>query len=210
MKALLERTQFEGIKHHERDPVRVYVDDSIQATRIQQTVGMAQRALATLGPGRHSVLELGCGTADISGQLSVDHEIIGIDCNPLSIAMANRRWLRGSDHDPYYAAREIPSPEAQDIIDAGGDLVILCELLEHMTDPIDLVERCLPNFKLCVISHPLDGDLRGDLSGGDHCWSLSREDFFNWFNVGGHSVEESREFSTGEYKIGLGWGKRTL
>jgi SAM-dependent methyltransferase len=202
--ALKQRTAEEGVIHHAADPVRVYTEDSLQCERIRRSVEMAQTAIGSLRtelcPSFCYVEEIGCGTGDISGQLAWACGVFGYDCNDKSIEVAKRRFPLGK-----WAYCDINSlcPPREKL----KDLLILCEVLEHIPDPESLVKLWLPHFRTVVISHPIDGDLKGDLSGGDHCWSYTIDDFYNWFKIGGHEVQSSLMFPLGGYNIALGWGR---
>src|SRR5205807_79387 len=61
------------------------------------------------------------------------------------------------------------------------DVLILCEVLEHVENPGDLVDQWLPRAKNVIISHQLDEPVGSHLSGDVHVWSCSEKDFDNWF-----------------------------
>jgi len=183
---LKQRTQDEGIEHHQGIPVRVYEGDQWQAHRIQK----AREIIASLQPG--SVVELGCGTADISGPFGGT----GFDVCEAAIAEARRRF---PEMDARIGIPEAPLP---------GDVLVLCEFLEHVAAPERLVAGWLPHFRYCLISHPLDEDKDSQLSGGEHQWSFSEGDFDNWFALGGHQLRHKETFAMGQYTCILGYGER--
>jgi SAM-dependent methyltransferase len=197
--ALKNRSAEQGIAHHSAVPARIYTEHPIMADRIVRTVRVAQEALASVGRDRRVVYELGCGTGDISGQLAWACNVVGYDCHPGAILKANERWGK---YKPAYLEQSIESVEP-----SSGDLLILCEILEHIYDPVALVKKWLPHFKTVVISHPIDGDLKGDISGGDHAWSYSVDDFCRWFELGGHEIQTPELFEIGQYKVALAWGR---
>lgn len=199
MIALKHRNAKEGVAHHALDPVRIYTEHPLMADRIKRSVKCAQDALASLGRSERTVLELGCGTGDISGQLAWACSVGGFDCHPLAIQKANERWGK---YLALYCQAEIEDVEPTQV-----DLLILCEILEHMHDPVSLVKKWLPHAKTVLISHPIDGDLGGDISGGDHQWSLDVEDFCRWFRIGGHEIQAPEIFEIGQYRIALAWGR---
>jgi len=203
MKPLKTRTAEEGVTHHKNDPVRVYTDDFFHAPRIKQSVSEVGKALESLGTGPHIILELACGTGDICGQFAADHAVTGIDCNPETVSKARERWPGAVFMEKDVTALN-PTFRGFDV----GDVLILCETLEHLSDPKPFVEAWLPLFRTSVISHPIDGDLMGDLSGGDHCWSYSLDDFLGWFKLGGHVLQHHTVLAVGGYNIAIGWGKR--
>lgn len=143
------------------------------------------------------ITELGCGTCDISGSFSFRNDVYAYDCNPEALEIALDRF-------PLLKATG-PIPEAEPC-----DILILCEFLEHIPDPLTLIKAWLPLAGEVVISHPLNGDLVRDLSGGEHQWSYNEEDFKRWFAIGGHEVIHQEIFQMGGYEIIIGRGKRTV
>ena len=173
--------------------MRLYSEDGVQQRRI-----IRARGLVTLCVDQSKglrIVELGCGTLDISGPFAKEHSVIGIDCNTKALEKARERWPNAS------VEMALPDP-------IPCDILVLCEFLEHLPDPGALVKAWLPLAKQCVISHPLDGDLNGDLSGGEHQWSLNGADFRNWFALGGHSILNENVFRMGGYQIIMGREKR--
>jgi Methyltransferase domain len=197
MRQMKARTVLEGIEHHAALGVRVYADCSIQKWRIEKARHYVKMAMLELGPGVKTIVELGCGVMDISGPFSrAAHEVIGVDCNPAAIIEAKKLY-----------PEVVGSLSAiEDVEPFECDVVVLCEVLEHLYDPESLVRKWLPNAKACVISHPLDEPLDSGLSAGDHCWSYSEGDLRNWFAVGGHNQREGEKFQMGSYTIRIARG----
>lgn len=194
MQRLKQRSAEEGVAHHSHLGVRVYADDNVQSIRIRHARNFTKRAISTLGDSPLRIVELGCGTADISGIYSDAHSVSGFDCNEAAILHARERFPAGSF-------------ETADIIQLTPfpcDILILCELLEHISDPETFLSRWLPLAKSAVISHPIDGDILGDLSGGDHCWSYSDSDFARWPSLGNHAYTDSIDFQMSGYRIKIG------
>lgn len=196
MRQMKARTVLEGIEHHAALGVRVYADCSVQKIRIEKSRHYLKMALLELGPGPKTIVELGCGVMDISGPLSTVHEVIGVDCNPSAIAEAQKLYPE--------AVGSVSAIE--DVEPIPCDVVVMCEVLEHLYDPTALVKKWLPSAKACVISHPLDEPLDSGLSAGDHCWSYTEDDLRNWFVLGGHNLCEGEKFQMGSYKIGIARG----
>jgi SAM-dependent methyltransferase len=198
---LLERNLQEGWGHHQRDPVRVYENDPVQNDRIKRTQDLLQ-GIVDMGKDanitRLAILELGCGTGDISGPFSGEHRVVGIDCALQQIQKARERfpggdWLLGPAE--YYQS-------------GTWDVIVLCEFLEHVLEPEKMVRNWLPHGEFAIISHPIDEPQGSELSGGDHCWSYSEEDFKNWFELGGHKLVSYIVFQMGAYRIALGWSRK--
>lgn len=198
MKSLQQRTAAAGLTQHAGIPPRVYDEDSVQLERIKRARVMAFSMLKDVAiaacPTR--IIELGCGTGDISGPfVSENTTVEGFDCNPASLKVAVERF-------PGFIGFEQIPDEPLDC-----DILVLCEFLEHLENPLDLVSRWLPRAHTCLISHPLDGDLNGDLSAGEHQWSFSLADFFEWFPLGKHKLVAHEVFKMGGYQIVMGRGE---
>lgn len=206
MIALAHRTEKEGLLHHQSNPVRVYRDDTTQAGRIWKTVACAKAQLEAFNMRLGTkIIELGCGSGDVCGPLSWQFSnelwrmcVIGVDCNEACLREAEKRYpqlmLRLSSIQPH-------------LIDEY-EMVILCEVLEHLQNPLDVAAGALSKARLSVISHPLDEPYGSQLSAGDHCWSFSMQDHEDFFKVGGHKIDFTEVFQMGMYKIVLSRGHR--
>lgn len=204
MKRLHEHSAEEVFAHHRDLAVeRIYETDSVQADRIQRSRRMIARMLEVMKTPdsahtfRH-IVEPGCGFADIGGYFSQGHHVTGIEANPNHALACSKRW-------PWMTVKP-GNIEATKPMDC--DLLILCETLEHLAEPMAFCQLWLPKAKYAVISCPIGGDLQGDISGGDHVWSFSESDFTDFFQVGGHEVREIERFQMGSYTVFLGWGQR--
>jgi hypothetical protein len=166
---------------------------------------MAERAtgVGLVGNVDRMVLEVGCGTADISGWLATNlmgWHAYGIDCHGQSLLEATLRY-----HPHFTPIHSAIAPVGDGPL---VDLVILSEVLEHLNDCEAVAASWLKRARASVISHPLDEPIGSMLSGQDHCWSFSIEDFHNWFTMGGHELIEEEQFQMGSYNIVLGRGVR--
>jgi hypothetical protein len=193
VKSLRQRSASEGLRVHACIAPRVYEEDSVQKDRIERSRKMLSASIG--GRKGLRVVELGCGTMDITGPFSQGQIVYGVECNQEAVEIAARRWPNA--HLNVFSL----DPESCDVL-------VCCEFLEHIENPSELIARWLPLAKRCVISHPLDGDISGDLSAGEHQWSFSKEDFENWFRIGGHQLVEHDVFNMGGYQIILGRGER--
>ena len=198
LRQMKNRTVLEGIQHHEQNPVRVYEKDGVQDGRIAMARRAVFAAIATLANGPRTIVELGCGVLDITGPLSPIHEVIGVECSEKTALHAKK----------LYPAAVVRQSAIEDVEPFPCDVLVLCEVLEHLTDPMDLVKKWLPVARAVVISHPLDEPVDSGLSGGDHCWSFTENDLVYWFVEGGHEVRTVEKFQMGSYQIGLARGAR--
>jgi 2-polyprenyl-3-methyl-5-hydroxy-6-metoxy-1,4-benzoquinol methylase len=146
-------------------------------------------------PGeRLTIVELGCSAGDIAGVFAEDHDCYGYDVVPEAVRLAAERYP--ALHVKHAAAEDVPAREC--------DILILCEFLEHIADPIGLVQAWMPLAKSVVIGHPLVGDGYDPEVG--HLWAYNDDDFENWFALGDHELVERFEFPMG-YRMVLGRGR---
>jgi len=188
----------EVFKRQTLSPARVYATDRIQQVRIQHARDAVKKILlkfkseyVSTAHTMRTVVELGANSCDISGYVSMGHQCHAWEVSPQCVQyiVRNFPWVELHIEDV-----EIATPMA-------CDLLILCEILEHLVAPEELVKRWLPQARYAVISSPLRGDLEQDLSGGEHCWSFDETDFQNFVRIGGHEVIEQKAFAMGQYCI---------
>ncbi len=193
MKALRQRSPEEGVSFHQKLEPRVYAGDEVQRNRIERSRDFLTACL----DGRKGlrIIELGCGTMDISGPFSEDNDVWGVECNLAAAELAAARWPN--------ARLNLGSLQPE-----SCDVLVLCEFLEHIPEPHELVKAWLPLAEQVILSHPVNGDLTGDLSNGEHQWSYDEADFRNWFVSGGHELVAQEVFKMGGYDIIIGRGRR--
>ncbi len=205
MKRLHDATATEILSKHKHVPLRVYSLDPVQAPRIARAREMLVSALVELrGPAaqfahvRRTLVELGCGCCDISGFFSWGHHVHGWEINPACGHYVAKQWPWVQMH-----FEDLNEAEPMDC-----DILVLCETLEHLPDPLALVRRWMPRAQMCLVSSPLEGDIGGDLSGGEHNWSFGEADFEDFFSAGGHRIVRNEVFPMGQYRIAMYLGKR--
>ena len=143
-----------------------------------------------------TIVEPGCSTGDISGFFAANMtQVIGIDVTPGAAQAARLKW----------PAMTILEEKIEDIEPIECDILVLCEFLEHIIDPVAFVQKWLPHARYVVIGHPLVGDGFDPEPG--HPWAYYDVDFANWFVYGRHTPEEAWTFPMG-YRMIIGWGKR--
>ena len=167
-----------------------------------ERVGLARYLLGTtlrgrLTAGTRKIVELGCGAGDISGLYSRGADIVyGYDVVPVAKEICARRWPNMNF--------TLGPVEEQEPIDC--DVLVMCEFLEHVDDPISIVKNWLPHAKFAIIGHPLD-DKDGMEYG--HCWSYEESDWHKWYEDNGFSVVEKHVFPMGSWdRMILGVGGR--
>jgi 2-polyprenyl-3-methyl-5-hydroxy-6-metoxy-1,4-benzoquinol methylase len=85
-----------------------------------------------------SALEVGCGEGELSIRLAQRGlSVSGVDIAPEAIAEARERALRANVRIPF----EARSLYDIDVERSGADLVVCCEVLEHVEDPEAAVAR---------------------------------------------------------------------
>jgi len=202
VKRLVERTPPECFQLHARKPGRVYEDDPWHARRIEKTREAVIVALLDMNktPVHRwgKIVELGCGTADISGFFSWAHYVLGLEASPTAAIAAAKR----------YPWMNVEVVDVQEAVPLPCDIVILTEILEHVADPMLLAEKWLTVSAYSVLSCPIDGDLPKDVSAGEHCWSISETDWSEFFERGQHEVIRKEILSLPDYTIAIGVGRR--
>lgn len=197
MRRLVPDSHDETIAYNLRDggtAVTVFADH--QTYRVEKARLFVKSALATL-PEMPTIVEPGCSAGDISGPFAGRAQVIGIDVVPAAVKLARER----------YPGMMVIEGIADDMVPMECDVLVLCEFLEHITDPVAFVEDWLPRAKYVVIGHPLN-DPGGTEPG--HVWSYTYEDYLNWFRIGGHDMIETHLFSGPfpEMVMGIGQTRR--
>jgi hypothetical protein len=159
--------------------VTVFAD--AQAHRVEKARGFIEALLPDCGE-RPKIVEPGCSAGDISGYFTSRAEVIGIDVVPRAIELCRERY---PDMTPVLSQAEVLAP-----IDC--DILVLCEFLEHIDDPVSFVSSWLPHCRFAVIGHPLEDP--GGIEPG-HAWSYTLDDYLGWAAMGGHEVMETDLFS---------------
>ena len=168
--------------------------ENTQHYRVDLTRKAIQSLLDRHPERRMSIIEPGCSAGDISGYFSQQgHEVWGNDVVPAAIATAQKRWPRATFNvgpSEAFAPREC-------------DVLVMCEFLEHIADPVGFVKEWMPLAKYAVISHPLVGDGHDPEKG--HYWAYDIHDFRDWFAMTGFEVMHEQYFRMGYHMI-LGTG----
>lgn len=148
------------------------------------------------------IVELGCGAGDISGPYgegwpyitprgAIDTtgiEVHGYDVVPIAEQKCHERW----PHMQFHLGK-VEEQEPQDC-----DILIMCEFLEHVADPIRIAREWMPRARWAIIGHPLNEPDPPYEFG--HCWSYTEEDWLNWFSFGPMPVWEKFVFPMGYFE----------
>ena len=163
-----------------------------------QRVDLARKLISNIiadEPGRKLIIEPGCSAGDISGYFSQEHDVQGFDVSPAAVAATRER----------YPLMKVSEDVVENVTPVPCDILVLCEFMEHLADPIGLAKAWIPLAKHVVIGHPLVGDGMDPEQG--HVWAYDVQDFVDWFVIGGHGLVEAWEFPMG-YRMVIGRGKR--
>ena len=188
MISLRQRTSEQGLEVHRSIPVRVYDEDTDHGPRVWKARDWVYRCRP------QTIIELGCGTGDISGPFSnCACLVLGFDINEKAIEKARERFPSAGYHCMDFAS----------VKPGGCDVLVICEVLEHLPDPLAIAAKWLPGAKYAVISFPLnESELFNngyDLSAGEHQWSFTAEDLRDFLSAGQHELIESEEYELGSY-----------
>jgi hypothetical protein len=142
-----------------------------------------------------TIVDLGVGSGDISGPFSKDHTVIGIDLTKDSVAVCRQRF-------PDIV--NILSP-LEDIGAIECDILVVCEVLEHLADPVPHFRRFADQAQAVVVGHPLnEPDPSVDHF---HLWRYDIDDFNAWFSD--HPIRDFEIFGLNPFpEMILGWGRR--
>ena len=189
------RTYREQIDYHLADGRAPWFVDT-QRGRVDLARFLVNKVVEAVGHIRR-IVELGCGAGDISGPHSLTSEVIGVDVTQAAAIACGERW-------PEMTFLLSPVEELNPV---ACDLLILTEFLEHVDNPVAIVQSWLPLARWAVIGHPLD-EPDPPIEPG-HIWSYTREDWRRWFALGHHEWLEEFRFPMGGWDaMILGHSKR--
>ena len=196
MRRISDLSHAEILAYNLRDngtAVTVFADT--QAARVERARGFIRSIIEHLRrPVK--IWELGCSAGDISGWFSAGHEVTGVDIVPAAVDLARTR----------YPAMNVWLGPVEAVVPQSCDILVLCEFLEHVDDPIHLVKTWLPIAEFAVIGHPLHDP--GNVEPG-HIWSYDQLDYDTWLELGGHTPIETHLFSGPFPEMVMGASRRS-
>lgn len=152
----------------------------------------------------HNVLDLGCGTGDLSHMIAAHTKaVVGVDHNKQLIEVAEKRFSAPN--------LQFISTDAFEFLQGNSDkfdVLILSHLLEHLEKPEDLISTYKQFFEFIYIEVPdfershlnvYRKHLNTKLiySDSDHIWEFDREDMAKLIGSTGLSILAE------EYKLGV-------
>lgn len=184
-----------------RSQVQVHLDrndapvfEESHRYRVQVAREYLGKAVAAAGE-QALIIDLGCGSGDISGPFSARQAVVGIDCVPAAMSTLER-----------FPDLDLIVSPVEKIVPMPCDILVMCEFLEHLDDPWKVVDAWASQARYMVIGHPLDDE--DGLEPG-HSWSYTMEDFRTWFSKHGFTLQEHVVFGMGPFKsMVCGWGGR--
>jgi len=196
MQRMKGRSDEEQISIHEQNNLAPVWETSAHSYRILLARRYIEKAIAGFGR-RVTIIDLGVGSGDISGPFSYDHRVIGIDLTEDSVEVCARR----------YPKLEHVLSRIEDAPAIECDILVACEVLEHLPRPMEAYLGFAAHAGAVVIGHPLDEPDPSEEY--FHLWRYDEQDFTNWFAAGGHHLVEQETFSMGGFpSMILGWGSR--
>jgi len=195
MKRLTEMSHEQVIAYNLRDGgTAVTFFAEAQTYRVQKARWFIQAVLNAYST-RAVIWEPGCSSGDISGHFANHHDVHGIDVVPAAVEATKRRW----------PGMHVYQGQAEQFEPVACDILVLCEFLEHITEPVEFVQRWLPLAKNVVIGHPLNDP--GNMEPG-HVWCYDYADYLHWYELGGHRMVETHLFSGPFPEMVMGLGVR--
>jgi 2-polyprenyl-3-methyl-5-hydroxy-6-metoxy-1,4-benzoquinol methylase len=165
------------------DPIRHYANLTKEGPsdrlRIVKAKEFLERAVDLFG-GVPRVVDLGCGIGEIAGSVAKKASVVGIDVNEGGLKYARETY-----------GIETRAGDIQTCEVVSGDILSCFDVLEHVQDPMQAISRWLPNFKMCVISNPID---EPEKFNSEHLWILGISDFEAWFTQNGYRIVDRTEF----------------
>lgn len=191
------RTFAEQIEYHLEDG-RAPVFEVSQPGRVETARYLIRKILDEIGEGR-TIVELGCGAGDVSGPFASKNTVHGYDITAAAKVACNERFPQ--------MIFTLAAVEHIDPIEC--DILVMTEFLEHVDNPVAIIQKWMPLAGWSIIGHPLDEPDPPFEPG--HIWSYTREDFQRWFPLGGHRMHEEFRFPMGPWDaMILGHGQRKV
>jgi len=180
---ICETATLDRVALHQQNPPRIYA--RTQWNRVFKTRIFVKEAIRLCG-GHPILFEIGCAALDISGKYSSRATVIGVDCNTGYIPIVKEKHP-----DCGFILHDVET-----FVPDKVDILVMCEILEHIVDPKGLTRRLMPMAKYAVISHPIDDQLSLNEPRTDHYWSFNGDDFNSWFYDNNYTIVLVRNLMT--------------
>jgi len=183
---------------HQRVGVKRYAR-SYQRPRILLSRKYVEIGLILLNSDKPNLCEIGCGVLDICGPFALkEANVIGYEFHQESVDFGMSQ----------YPCARIYCKDINTILEIDCDILVACEVLEHIDDPVSLMKRVSRDAKILIVSHPIDEPEGSDVTDGEHCWSFTESDFDNWFDQNGFIIRSKEYFENGRLHSLIGIGER--
>lgn len=153
---------------------------------------------------KDKVIDLGCKFGEMSNALSeFSNKVVGIDNEMKNIEIARLNYKKTNlefIHDEAFHYLQNCNEKY--------DVIILSHILEHISEPLDFLKKCVPHTQKIFIELPdydktylnhyrtvLDNKIQ--YTDADHVWEFDREELMTLVNDAGLKVTES------EYRFGV-------
>jgi len=170
--------------------------EDTQTDRVRLTQAVIDILLLRLD-GPAVINEPGCSTGDISGPYAAEgHDVWACDVTPGAYQEAQKRYPR----------LKIDNVTAESVEPKHGDILVMCEFLEHIIDPVGFAGKWMPKSKYAIISHPVMEDGKDPEIG--HLWAYYPQDYVNWFAWNNYHIMGTTRWNMGFYPMVLIWGEK--
>jgi 2-polyprenyl-3-methyl-5-hydroxy-6-metoxy-1,4-benzoquinol methylase len=181
---------------HQRDGVKRYAR-SYQRPRILLSRKYVETALTLCEIERPRLCEIGCGVLDICGPFALKEAYVtGYEFHQESVDFGVAQYPNAT----------IYWKDVNEMLEVDCDILVACEILEHIDDPIRLMNTVSKDAKILVISINEPNNSR--ITDGEHCWSFTENDFDNWFVQNGFTIRSKECFENGRLHSMIGVGER--
>ena len=176
MRRISSFTAEQVIEYNLRDGGTAYtIFEDTQTYRVGKARWFVDALLQNI-PAPAVIVEPGCSAGDISGWFSRDHKVIGIDVVPAAVKTARAR----------YPSMEVIEAQADIAEPIECDILVLCEFLEHIHDPVGFAVNWMKKARYTLIGHPLNDP--GGIEPG-HIWSYDLQDYRGWWENDYYEIE---------------------
>lgn len=174
--------------HRDRDRA-AHLESPIHRPRLLCAAGLV-RVAVTLGA--RSLSDLGCGDGGLLSLVQDHVDAWGYDFAPANAAGWPERGVKAEPLDVFGTDRDRARL---------GDVTVVTEVLEHLTDPHGAIRWIASSARYVVASSPWDEGPWGHDE--CHAWAWDRDGYRSLLALGGYRVLHHR--IVGRFQVVLGW-----